>query len=76
MSLRDRIKLARVLGVAPDDIDYMPLIMPTRIANHVKASHVPDMTDGEYNDLVVGIMTPRERDAYDRVIAVISKYAR
>ena len=76
MSIRDRIQLARILGVAPDDIDYMPLIMPTRIASHVKANHIPDMTDGEYNDLVVDIMTERERNAYDRVIQVISKYSR
>ena len=76
MSLRDRIQLARVLGVAPDDIDFVSLVGPVAIANHIRENHSTDMTDDEYDDLVIGIMTPRERDAYDRVIAVISKYAR
>ncbi|MCP4566804.1 MAG: hypothetical protein GY841_04395 [FCB group bacterium] len=74
MSIRDRIALAKVLGVAPDDVDYISLIGPTRIANHVRANHVSDMTQDEYNDLVIDIMSPRERNAYDRVIEVISKY--
>jgi len=76
MSLRDRIRLAKVLGVAPDDIDYVSLIGPVAIANHIRDNHATDMTDDEYGDLVIGIMTPRECDAYDRVIAVISKYSR
>ena len=74
MSIRDRIKLAKVLGVAPDDIDYVSLVGPVAIATHIRENHQTDITDGEWGDLVLGVMTGRERDAYDRVIGVISKY--
>jgi len=75
MSIRDRIRLAKVLGVAPDDVDYIALVSPARRAAHIVKQHQTDITDDEFNELVVDIMTERERNAYDRVIEAVSKYS-
>ena len=75
MSIRDRIRLAKILGVAPDDVDYIALVSPPRRAAHIVAHYGEVITDDEFNDLVVDIMTTRERNAYDRVIGVVSKYS-